>query len=193
MTESSDAGASMASKIGNLRLASDIDINDHIDLSGKPCRVIDLYTKRGLCHLHTINILTGYFVRRIVPISTEFVIPDVSRDLYQLTGISYKDDSVCLLTHSLMSIRFFFFLSSNLIPCPFQVTLLHHSGAYTRDDIFLPENENLRTMMVDGFNDDKRVIVGIVTSLGQDAVYAVDVYQTGSANDIDFVAKNVGF
>ncbi|CAN6875770.1 eukaryotic translation initiation factor 5A-1-like isoform X2 [Brassica napus] len=166
MTESSDAGASMASKIGNLRLASDIDINDHIDLSGKPCRVIDLYTKRGLCHLHTINILTGYFVRRIVPISTEFVIPDVSRDLYQLTGISYKDDSV---------------------------TLLHHSGAYTRDDIFLPENENLRTMMVDGFNDDKRVIVGIVTSLGQDAVYAVDVYQTGSANDIDFVAKNVGF
>ncbi|KAF3597148.1 hypothetical protein DY000_02024968 [Brassica cretica] len=102
--------------------------------------VIDLYTKRGLCHLHTINILTGYFVRRIVPISTEFVIPDVSRDLYQLTGISYKDDS-----------------------------------------------------MVDGFNDDKRVIVGIVTSLGQDAVYAVDVYQAGSANDIDFVAKNVGF
>lgn len=52
---------------------------------------------------------------------------------------------------------------------------------------------SLKLQMVDGFNDDKRVIVGIVTSLGQDAVYAVDVYQTGSANDIDFVAKNVGF
>ncbi|KAJ4901301.1 eukaryotic translation initiation factor 5A-3-like [Raphanus sativus] len=123
MTESSDAGASMASKIGTLRLASDIDINDYIDLSGKPCRI-----------------------------------PDVSRDLYQLTGISYKDDTV---------------------------TLLHRSGAYTRDDIFLPENENLRTMMVDGFNNGNSVVVGIVTSLGQDAVYAVDVYQAGTAITFD--------
>ncbi|CAN7079355.1 unnamed protein product [Brassica oleracea var. botrytis] len=57
MTESSDAGASMASKIGNLRLASDIDINDHIDLSGKPCRVIDLYTKRGLSLTHDLTSL----------------------------------------------------------------------------------------------------------------------------------------
>lgn len=39
--ESSDAGASSASKIGTLRLASDIEINDFIDLSGKPCRVND--------------------------------------------------------------------------------------------------------------------------------------------------------
>lgn len=63
--------------------------------------------------------------------------------------------------------------------------------------------------MVDGFNDDKTVIVGIVTSLGQDAVYAVDVYPTGTVTrfllDEDFlnqsttddtdvvVIKNVGF
>ncbi|CAH8363518.1 unnamed protein product [Eruca vesicaria subsp. sativa] len=203
----SDVGSSSASKIGNLRRARDIEISDHIDLSGKPCRVLDFYTKRGLCHLRAINILTGCTVRRIVPISTEFVVchktvcmylpslnlfihtdclfsqvPDVSRDTYLLTGISYKDNSV---------------------------TLLHHSGAYTRNDIFLPENENLRTMMVDGFNDDKRVLVGVVTSLGQDAVYAVEVEvdQTGSdtmlkldedvlnqtiTNDSDVVAKNVG-
>ncbi|CAH8363530.1 unnamed protein product [Eruca vesicaria subsp. sativa] len=176
MTESSDAGASRASKI----LASDVDINDHIDLSGKPCRVLDLYTKRGLCHFRTMNILTGFIVHSIVPPSTEFVVPDVTRDLYQLTGISYKDNSV---------------------------TLLHHSGAYTRNDIFLPRNQNLRTMMVDGFNDGKRVLVGTVTSLGQGAIYAVEVYQAGSAtrfklnedvlnqsktNDSDVVAKNVG-
>ncbi|KAL0731587.1 hypothetical protein Bca4012_027681 [Brassica carinata] len=165
MTESSDAGASRASKIETLRLASDIEINDCIDLSGKPCRVIDICTERGLCHFRTINILTGNIVRSIVPLSTQFVIPDVSRDIYQLKGISYKDDSV---------------------------TLLHCSRAYTRDDIFLPHNGNLRTMMVDGFNDDKIVIVGIVTSLGQDAVYAVDVYN--QSNDSDFVMpKNVGF
>ncbi|XP_056864218.1 uncharacterized protein LOC108844146 isoform X2 [Raphanus sativus] len=187
MTESSDAGASRASKIGTVRLASDFDINDHIDFDGKPCRVISVYTKRGFCHFRTIDILTGYLVRRIVPISTEFAvchktIPDVSRDLYKLTGISFKDDSV---------------------------TLLHCSGTYSRNDIFLPENLNLRTMMVDGFNDDKTVIVGIVTSLGQDAVYAVDVYPTGTVTrfllDEDFlnqsttddtdvvVIKNVGF
>ncbi|KAJ4901300.1 Eukaryotic translation initiation factor 5A-3 [Raphanus sativus] len=158
MTESSDAGGSSASKIGTLRLASDIEINDFIDLSGKPCRVVDFYTKGGLCHFGAINMLTGNMVRSIVPPSTQFVIPDVSRDLYQLTGISYKDDTV---------------------------TLLHRSGAYTRDDIFLPRNRNLRTMMVDGFNNGNSVVVGIVTSLGQDAVYAVDVYQAGTAITFD--------
>ena len=182
MTESSDAGASRASKIGTVRLASDFDINDHIDFDGKPCRVISVYTKRDLCHFRTINILTGYMLRRIVPKSREFAIPDVRRDLYKLTGISFKDDSV---------------------------TLLHCSGTYSRNDIFLPENLNLRTLMIDGFNDDQPVIVGIVTSLGQHVVYAVDVYPTGTVtrflldenflnqsttDDSDVVViRNVGF
>lgn len=60
MTESSDAGASMASKIGKLRLASDIDINDHIDLSGKPCRVYFDFP-----HLISVSLLLTIYIYMI--------------------------------------------------------------------------------------------------------------------------------
>ncbi|XP_022561174.1 eukaryotic translation initiation factor 5A-3 [Brassica napus] len=170
-TGSSHDGASRrASKIGNrkrtLRLASEIVLNDHIDIKGKPCRVLEAYTKRSLRYFYTIDILTGYIVWSIVPTSTKFVIPDVSTDIYQLIGISYKNHSV---------------------------TLLHLSSDYTRNDIFLPEDRQLRNLMVNGFNDDKIVYVAVVSSLGKDAVYRVQVDDKTDSAISDVVANNVGF
>ncbi|KAF3593392.1 hypothetical protein DY000_02025422 [Brassica cretica] len=132
-TGSSHDGASRrASKIGNrkrtLRLASEIVLNDHIDIKGKPCRI-----------------------------------PDVSTDIYQLIGISYKNHSV---------------------------TLLHLSSDYTRNDIFLPEDRQLRNLMVNGFNDDKIVYVAVVSSLGKDAVYRVQVDDKTDSAISDVVANN---
>ncbi|CAF2005308.1 unnamed protein product [Brassica oleracea] len=167
-TGSSHDGASRrASKIGNrkrtLRLASEIVLNDHIDIKGKPCRVLEAYTKRSLRYFYTIDILTGYIVWSIVPTSTKFVIPDVSTDIYQLIGISYKNHSV---------------------------TLLHLSSDYTRNDIFLPEDRQLRNLMVNGFNDDKIVYVAVVSSLGKDAVYRVQVDDKTDSAISDVVANN---
>ncbi|CAN7079774.1 unnamed protein product [Brassica oleracea var. botrytis] len=167
-TGSSHDGASRrASKIGNrkrtLRLASEIVLNDHIDITGKPCRVLEAYTKRSLRYFYTIDILTGYIVWSIVPTSTKFVIPDVSTDIYQLIGISYKNHSV---------------------------TLLHLSSDYTRNDIFLPEDRQLRNLMVNGFNDDKIVYVAVVSSLGKDAVYRVQVDDKTDSAISDVVANN---
>ncbi|KAG2264226.1 hypothetical protein Bca52824_071305 [Brassica carinata] len=167
-TGSSHDGASRrASKIGNrkrtLRLASEIVLNDHIDIKGKPCRVLEAYTKRSLRYFYTIDILTGYIVWSIVPTSTKFVIPDVSTDIYQLIGISYKNHSV---------------------------TLLHLSSDYTRNDIFLPEDRQLRNLMVNGFNDDKIVYVAVVSSLGKDAVYRVQVDDKTDSAISHVVANN---
>ncbi|KAL1209273.1 Eukaryotic translation initiation factor 5A-2 [Cardamine amara subsp. amara] len=151
--KSSDAGASQAGKIGirdgTVRLASDIRPNDYVDFKGKPFRVIDVETtERGFCHFRAINILDGYIVPRILHSSKEIVIADVNYELYQLIGISSKDNSV---------------------------TLLHYGGDYVRDDIKLPESQLLRSMMVSGFDHGKKVFVTIAFALGKEAVYAVRI------------------
>ncbi|KAK8657557.1 hypothetical protein V6N13_035788 [Hibiscus sabdariffa] len=96
------------------------------------------------CHFVGIDIFTGKKVEDIVPSSHNCDIPHVNRTDYQLIDIS-EDGFVSLLTES----------------------------GNTKDDLRLPTDDVLLTLIKSGFAEGKDLIVTVMSAMGEEQICAL--------------------
>ncbi|KAK9021486.1 hypothetical protein V6N11_011473 [Hibiscus sabdariffa] len=141
-----DAGASKTFP----QQAGTVRKNGYIVIKGRPCKVVEVSTSKtgkhghAKCHFVGIDIFTGKKVEDIVPSSHNCDIPHVNRTDYQLIDIS-EDGFVSLLTES----------------------------GNTKDDLRLPTDDVLLTLIKSGFAEGKDLIVTVMSAMGEEQICAL--------------------
>nr|AAX92693.1 eukaryotic translation initiation factor 5A 4 [Picea abies] len=122
----------------------------YIVVKGRPCKVVEVSTSKtgkhghAKCHFVAIDIFTSKKLEDIVPSSHNCDVPEVIRTDYQLIDIS-EDGFVSLLTDS----------------------------GDTKDDLRLPNDDQLVSQIKDGFAEGKDLIVTVMSAMGEEQISAL--------------------
>ena len=144
--ESTDAGASHTypMQAGNIRKGG------HIVIKNRPCKVLDVSTSKtgkhghAKCHFVAMDIFTNKRYEDLTPSSHNCDVPNVVRNDYSLLDIS-DDDFVSLMD----------------------------DAGNDKSDLRLPDDEILRTSIIQGFHEEKQLIITVLKSMGEEMVCAV--------------------
>lgn len=130
--------------------AGTIRKNGYVVIKGRPCKVVEVSTSKtgkhghAKCHFVAIDIFTAKKIEDIVPSSHNCDVPEVVRTDYQLIDIS-EDGFVSLLTDS----------------------------GDTKDDLRLPNDDQLVSQIKDGFSEGKDLIVTVMSAMGEEQICAL--------------------
>jgi translation initiation factor 5A len=144
--ETADAGASHTYP----QTASAVRKGGFMVIKGRPCKVIDVSTSKtgkhghAKCHFVATDIFTSKKMEELVPSSHNLEVPHVSRQDYSLLDIS--DDGF--------------------------VSLMDDAGN-TKDDLKLPNEDELAKEIKTGFDDGKELVVTVLKSMGEEMINAV--------------------
>ena len=144
--ESTDAGASHTypMQAGNIRKGG------HIVIKGRPCKVVDVSTSKtgkhghAKCHFVATDIFTGKRFEDLTPSSHNCDVPNVVREDYSLLDVA-DDDFISLMD----------------------------DAGNEKSDMRLPEDDALRSAIVEGFEAEKALVLTVLKSMGEEMVCAV--------------------
>lgn len=124
--------------------------NGYIVIKGRPCKVVEVSTSKtgkhghAKCHFVAIDIFNAKKLEDIVPSSHNCDVPEVIRTDFQLIDIS-EDGFLSLLTDS----------------------------GDTKDDLHLPNDDQLVSQIKDGFAEGKDLIVTVMSAMGEEQICAL--------------------
>ncbi|KAG2277879.1 hypothetical protein Bca52824_031722 [Brassica carinata] len=125
--------------------AGTIRKNDYIVIKGRPCKVVETSTSEtGECHFAAIDIFTSVKLEDIVLSSHNCDVPRVNCTDYTLLYI-FDDGFVSVLTEN----------------------------GTTKDDLKLPTDEALLTQLKAGFEEDKYIVISVMSAMGEEKIIAL--------------------
>ena len=119
-------------------------------IKGRPCKVVDVSTSKtgkhghAKCHFVATDIFTGKRFEDLTPSSHNCDVPNVVREDYSLLDVA-DDDFISLMD----------------------------DAGNEKSDMRLPEDDALRSTIVDGFEAEKALVLTVLKSMGEEMVCAV--------------------
>ncbi|KAK1399918.1 Eukaryotic translation initiation factor 5A [Heracleum sosnowskyi] len=150
MAEEFESKAESGASLTYPQQASAIRKNGYLNINNRPCKVLEVSTAKtgkhghAKCHFVAIDIFNGKKLDDIVPSSHNCDVPHVSRTDYQLLYIT-DDEFVSLLT----------------------------DNGNTKDDLKLPNDDNLWKQITEGHEQGKDLLVTVLSAMGEEQIVAV--------------------
>ena len=152
--ENADSGASMTYPMsaGNLKKGG------HVCIKGFPCKISELTTSKTGKHGHAkanitaIDIFTGKKYEEVSPTSHALPVPNVKTTTYDLIDIATQPDD------------------NDKYP----LSLMDDEGE-TREDLNLPDDEDLAKQIQTAFEAGKNVVVSVTSAMGTERVMGLKV------------------